>query len=225
MFSQHSLDCSFPRIAQSAARFRTHVMLHIFGGAALLLTTDIRLVAEDIDRLSFTGSYGSFNERMLKKILGPLIRSSAQSDILENDPVANIQAPFSNIPLPHDVFQPYGTYVSTDGDGLSVWVAPPKMVLASKATSNREKDIHDCANICWMLGIDDPEELRHLVNQYFTLTPQLVRARGANRDLSPDDNFGEIFETLQGLKESHEGVRRPQLKSVVPKFVPIIHGI
>jgi hypothetical protein len=222
MFDKRNLDNAFLDMARAAAILGKHVTLRVFGGSALVLGTTCRATTKDIDviisepslcvqqspELSAEWTYLYHIKAMIEELFPPM-PSYQDRDWL------HIVSDRAAVNATSNLFRPYANYIcQTEGTGLSVWVATPEMVLATKALSIRNKDILDAAKLCWMIGIFDEAPLERLIEKHAQILPNLIGSIVRKEEGLLVSSFWELFDTVAQLRNRLGEAARP--KQVTP---------
>jgi hypothetical protein len=188
LFDRATLQRAFERLGELAAAAGKRVDISIYGGSALVLTTDFRVSTQDIDAV--------FEQDR------PFVRRSAQTVADEfgwpeswiNDGVKGF---LSAHDADRDAKSLFRSYPRETGPGLRVFVATPAYMFAMKCLAMRASgtergaDIDDIRQLGGALGICNATEAMKIVTRYYP-----------EGRLSPKTRFGieEIFGSGAGAE-------------------------
>lgn len=164
IFDRASLQKAFERLGELAAAANKVVDISVYGGSALVLTTDFRVGTQDVDAV-FEADRG-FIRRAAKTIA---MEFGWNADWI-NDGVKGFLSAKDRSPDAKTLFR---SYPAETGPGLRVFVASPSYLFAMKCLAmraggvERSEDIEDIRRLGAMLGISGAGEAISVVTRYY----------------------------------------------------------
>jgi hypothetical protein len=163
-FDRPTIEQAFQRLGEIAKSAHKVVEISVYGGSALVLTTDFRVTTGDVDAL-FEADRGFV--RNAAKIVAE--EFGWEPDWI-NDGVKGF---LSAQDLKPDAKNLFRTYPSESGPGLRVFVASPAYLFAMKCLAMRiggveqSQDIEDIRQLGKLLNIANTDEAISLVMRYY----------------------------------------------------------
>jgi hypothetical protein len=180
-FDRATIELAFVRLGDMARKAGKIVEISVYGGSALVLTTDFRIGTQDVDPVFE-------NDRtFVRQSAATIAEEFGWSSDWINDGVKGfLSAQDAN----RESKVLFRTYPSEDEPGLRVFVATPEYLFAMKCLAMRlggvqeNSDIADIRKLGAELGVRSAQDAFEVVSRYYPL------AR-----LSPKTQFGleEIF--------------------------------
>lgn len=180
-FDRTTLEKAFTRLGDMVAAESKRVDISIYGGSALVLTTDFRIGTQDVDAVF------EDDRAFIRKAARAVGEELGWPDTWINDGVKGFLSAHDSDPDAKALFR---SYPSETGPGLRVFVATPAYLFAMKclamrtAGGERTADIDDIRRLGAVLRIATTADALAAVMRYYP----------ANR-ISPKTRFGleEIF--------------------------------
>ena len=180
-FDRAALERAFQRLGELAAAADKRIDISVYGGSALVLTTDFRVSTQDIDAVF------EQDRPFMRKAVRIVADEFGWPESWINDGVKGFLSAHDNDPDAKAVFR---GYPHETGPGLRVFVATPAYLFAMKslamraAGAERTDDIEDVRRLGALVGITNVSDALEIVMRYYP----------AGR-ISPKTRFGleEIF--------------------------------
>jgi hypothetical protein len=180
-FDRATLHQAFERLGELARAAGKSVEISVYGGSALVLTTDFRVSTRDVDAVFE-------NDRsFVRQAARAVAAEFGWDETWINDGVKGFLSAQDRTEGAKSLFR---TYPDENGPGLRVFVATPRYIFAMKCLAMRigatedTGDIDDIRRLGSQLGIKSARDAFALVSKYYP--------RG---ELPPKTQFGleEIF--------------------------------
>jgi hypothetical protein len=176
-----ALERAFVRLGEIAAKADKQVDISVYGGSALVLSTDFRVSTQDVDAVF------EQNRAFVREAARQIADEFDWEENWINDGVKGFLSAHDSDPAAKSLFR---SYPSETGPGLRVFVATPAYLFAMKSLAmrgggvERRADIEDIRKLGTLLAIDSAADAISVVTRYYPA------AR-----LSPKTRFGleEIF--------------------------------
>lgn len=194
--TKDTLELAFDDLGQMARARGLIAEIAVYGGACLLLATDIREVTRDVDSVFIAES------EFLYEAADAIARKRNLPDDWLNQSVKHlVTSPGSRQPR----LNVFGEYPRDDGTpGLRVFLPTPEYILAMKLIASRREDLdgarrdrHDIAKLMHVTGLRNGAALMELVKGFFPAIPGID-----NRVLA------KIDDVIQYAKEQSQHVKR-----------------
>jgi hypothetical protein len=185
-FDRATLHQAFERLGELAKAAGRIVEISIYGGSALVLTTDFRVGTQDVDAVFE-------NDRdFMRRAAGIVADEFGWDPAWINDGVKGFLSAIDGSAAAKALFR---TYPDETGPGLRVLVATPAYLFAMKCLAMRaggvdeSGDVQDIRNLAAELGIASAKDALLAVSRYYPL-----------ERIPPKTQFGieEIFGGGQG---------------------------
>jgi len=164
MFDRATLERAFERLGELAAEANKSIEISVYGGSALVLTTDFRVGTRDVDAVF------SSDQAFVRQAARVVADEFGWEDGWINDGVkAFLSAQDSNVAA-KTLFR---SYPSESGPGLRVIVATPAYMFAMKCLAMRaggveqKADIDDIRRLAGLLNIRSAAEAIQAVMRYY----------------------------------------------------------
>jgi hypothetical protein len=163
-FNRETLEQAFERLGQIAADAGKIIEISVYGGSALVLTTNFRVATQDVDAVF--ESDRTFVRRAAEMIAREF---EWQTDWI-NDGVKGF---LSARDQDQDAKRMFRSYPSEEEPGLRVFVASPAYLFAMKCLAMRvagvdqSLDVNDIRSLGGLLGIKTAEQALELVSHYY----------------------------------------------------------
>ncbi|HEY1707844.1 MAG TPA: hypothetical protein VGG10_06230 [Rhizomicrobium sp.] len=161
-FDRQTIEHAFERLGELAFAAHKIVEISIYGGSALVLTTDFRVSTGDVDAL-FDADRG-----FVREAAALIATEFGWDETWINDGVKGFLSAHDS-----DAKQLFRTYPAEGGPGLRVFVATPTYLFAMKCLAMRiggvtqSQDIDDIRQLGTLLGVTTFEEaLAHVIRYY-----------------------------------------------------------
>ncbi|HEX3486801.1 MAG TPA: hypothetical protein VHT51_17235 [Micropepsaceae bacterium] len=163
-FNRETLEQAFQQLGQIAHDMGKVVEISIYGGSALVLTTDFRVATQDVDAVF--ESDRAFVRRAAETIANDFgwsvnwINDGVKGFLSAKDAEQNAKSLFR-------------TYPAEGQAGLRVFVASPSYLFAMKCLAMRvggveaSQDISDIRNLGRLLGIKNAKQAAMIVSRYY----------------------------------------------------------
>jgi hypothetical protein len=180
-FDRHTLGQAFARLGELAAAAGKIVDISVYGGSALVLTTDFRVGTRDVDAVFES------DKSFLREAAKTVAAEFGWEDTWINDGVKGFLSAHDSDAGAKSLFH---TYPDEKHPGLRVFVATPEYLFAMKCLAMRaggaeySEDIADIRNLATVLHIETAQAAIELVSRYYP-----------DNRLPPKTRFGleEIF--------------------------------
>jgi hypothetical protein len=185
-FDRATLHQAFERLGELAKAAGRIVEISVYGGSALVLTTDFRVGTQDVDAVFE-------NDRdFVRRAAGIVADEFGWEPAWINDGVKGFLSANDGSAGAKALFR---TYPGETGPGLRVLIATPAYLFAMKCLAMRaggvdeSGDVQDIRNLAAELGIDSAKDALFAVSRYYPL-----------EKIPPKTQFGieEIFGGGQG---------------------------
>ena len=161
-FDRSTLQQAFERLGQMARAENKVVEVSIYGGSALVLTTDFRVATRDVDAVF------EADRAFVRRAAIQIAAEFGWNDHWINDGVKG----FLSLNDADSKFLLH-TYPSEDGPGLRVFVASAAYLFAMKCLAMRAggveqvQDVDDILNLASTLNIESLAQAIAVVSQYY----------------------------------------------------------
>ncbi len=163
-FNRATLEQAFERLGQMAKVADKIVEISIYGGSALVLTTNFRVATQDVDAVFES------DKAFIRRAAETVAEEFGWETDWINDGVKGFLSAKDNDQEAKRVFR---SYPSEENAGLRVFVASPAYLFAMKCLAmraagvDRSFDVDDIRNLGGLLGIKTAEQALELVSRYY----------------------------------------------------------
>ncbi|HSZ75578.1 MAG TPA: hypothetical protein VK779_12225 [Rhizomicrobium sp.] len=164
IFNRETLEQAFHRLGELAAAANKIIDISVYGGSALVLTTDFRVGTQDVDAVFEA-------DRSFVRHAAEIVAAEfGWSTDWINDGVKGFLSAQDSSPSAKTLFH---SYPSETGPGLRVFVASPSYLFAMKCLAMRaggveqSEDINDIRKLGSILAIANAAEAISIVTRYY----------------------------------------------------------
>jgi len=163
-FDRQTIEQAFERLGEIAAAASKVVEISVYGGSALVLTTDFRIATGDVDALF------EAERPFIRKAAATVAEEFGWDETWINDGVKGFLSAHDS---DKDAKALFRTYPAETGPGLRVFVATPHYLFAMKCLAMRiggiehSQDIEDIRQLGALLNITTFEQAIAVVMRYY----------------------------------------------------------